>query len=94
MEALTQMVSGTFRLKGRELLEKYDKTMYRVHKDGDVSYSTIHRWLTKPDEVERIEGRLLFGFLMGLGLTLEEVNALPLGDVFEFIPENGQDAAE
>ena len=87
------MTSGTFRLKGRELLDKYGLSIYRAAKDGEVNYSTIHRWVKTPENVERIEGRILFGFLMGLGLTLDEVYALPLGDIFEFIPENGKDAA-
>ena len=88
------MTRGTFRLKGRELLDKYDKTIYRAAKDGEVNYSTIHRWVTQPDEVERVEGRILFGFLMGLGLTLEEVYHLQLGDIFEYTPDNGQIEAE
>ena len=93
-EVTTGMASGTFRLKGRELLKKYDKTMYRVSEDGGVGYSTIHRWIKTPEQVERIEGKALFGFLLGLGLTLDEVHALPFGDVFEFIPDNGQSATE
>jgi len=86
---MTQMTSGTFRLKGRELLEGSGKTLYRVSKDGEVAYSTIHRWLDDPKAVERVEGKALFGFLMGLGMTIEQINSMPLGDVFEFIPDAG-----
>ena len=82
------MASGTFRPKVRELLEKYDKTLYRAAKDGAVNYSTVHRWLNDPDAIERIEGKTLFGFLQGLGLSLDEVNAMSLGEVFEFNPES------
>lgn len=83
------MPRGTFRLKSRELLQKYGegKSLYRVAKDGDVAYSTIHRWTDTPGDVEGIRGDILFGFLMGLGLSLEEIKQLPLGEVFDFEPE-------
>lgn len=85
------MPRGTFRLKSRELLHKYaqDKSLYRIAKDGDVAYSTIHRWTDDPASVEGVRGDILFGFLMGLGLSLDEVKALPLGEVFDFEQENG-----
>ncbi|CUS05367.2 protein of unknown function [Candidatus Promineifilum breve] len=81
------MARGTFRPKVRELLDRYDKTLYRAAKDGEINYSTVHRWLNDPGAIERVEGRTLFGFLLGLGLSLEEVNQMRLGDVFEFTPE-------
>lgn len=83
-----EMASGTFRPKIRELLDRYDKTLYRAAKDGEVNYSTVHRWLNDPDAIERIEGKTLFGFLRGLGLSLDEVNQLRLEDVFEFTPDD------
>jgi hypothetical protein len=87
MDGTMEMARGTFRLKSRELLEKSGKTLYRVSEDGDVSYSTIHRWVSTPKNVERVEGKALFGFLLGLGYSLEEIGRLPMGEVFEFVPE-------
>lgn len=83
------MARGTFRLKSRELMEKYggDKTLYRVGKDGDVNYSTILRWINEPEKVKGIQGDVLFSFLIGLGLNLEEINDLPLGEIFDFEPD-------
>ncbi len=83
-----EMANGTFRPKVHELLKKYEKSLYQAAKDGAVSYSTVHRWMKTPDQIDRVEGRVLFGFLQGLGLTLEEVNDLRIGDVFEFTPED------
>ena len=83
-----EMANGTFRPKVQELLKKYEKTLYQTAKDGAINYSTVHRWMKTPDKIDRVEGRVLFGFLQGLGLTLEEVNELRLGDVFEFTPED------
>ena len=83
-----EMANGTFRPKIRELLDRYDKTLYRAAKDGEINYSTVHRWLNDPDAIERIEGKTLFGFLRGLGLSLDEVNQLRLEDVFEFTPDD------
>ncbi len=89
-----EMATGSFRPKIRELLDRYEKTLYRAAKDGEISYSTVHRWLNEPDAIERIEGKILFGFLLGLGLSLDEVNELRLGDVFEFTPEKEQEPAK
>ena len=80
------VAEGRFRLKARDLVELHGKTPYRVAKDGGVNYSTILRWTSKPEEVDGVNGRALYGFLMGLGLSLDEVNNLRFGDVFEFTP--------
>jgi hypothetical protein len=88
------MASGRVRLKGRELLEKYGVTMYRIGKDGDVSYPTVHKYLTAPDSVKHFSTEVLYGLLMGLGLSIEEAEQLRLGDVFEFVPDgNGEELA-
>ena len=82
---ITNMARGIARLKGRELLEKFDKTMYRVAKDGDVSYPTLHRYITSTDNIYNINTEVLFGILIdGLGLSIEEAENLRLGDVFGF----------
>lgn len=81
------MASGTFRLKSRELMDKYGqgKTMYRIAKDTNTNYSTI---LYLFDEEKRgVQVDTLFNFLSGMGLSLEEIRVLPLGEVFEFSPE-------
>ena len=88
------MATGTFRPKVRELLDKYGKSLYQASKDGDVAYSTIHRWLGTSGKIERVEGKALYSFLMGLGLTLDEVNELRLGEVFEFIPDSNEEQRE
>lgn len=76
---------GNLLLKSRELIEKYadDKTLYRISKDGDVGYSTIHRWQDKPEEVEAVKLSVLCSFLMGLGLSVEDIENLPMGEVFD-----------
>lgn len=88
LEVTNNMAAGKFRPKVHELLEKYNKSLYQASKDGDVAYSTIHRWLKSSGKIERIEGKALYSFLMGLGLSLDEVNELRLGEVFEFIPDS------
>lgn len=88
------LADGRFRLKARDLVDRHGKTPYRVAKDGGVNYSTILRWTSKPEEVDGVNGRALYGFLMGLGLSLEQVNDLRFGDVFEFTPTEGTDAGE
>ena len=91
LEVTNKMAAGKFRPKVRELLDRYDKTLYQASKDGDVAYSTIHRWLNDSGNIERVEGKALYSFLMGLGLTLDEVNELRLGEVFEFTPEGTEE---
>ena len=85
------MKNGTFRLKGRELYNKFagEKTLYRVHKDGEVSYPTIHRWINDDDPVDSVKTDILFGFLHGLGLTIDDIQSMTVADLFEYIPEEG-----
>ena len=81
------MVSGNIRLKGRELLEKYSISMYRVAKDSDINYHTIHKYFT--NDLQRLSSKVLYGILTnGLGLSIEEAKNLRLGDVFEFVPDD------
>jgi len=88
------MARGTFRLKSRELLEKYNTndSLYKIAKDGDVNYTTILRWRNEPEKVQAVKLDVLFSFLVGLGLSVEEIESLTLGDLFEVHLDN--DAAQ
>lgn len=84
---MADMATGTLRLKGRELLEKHKLSMYRLAKDGDISYPTIHRYVTTPDEVQYISLDVLYSVLVnGLGQTPEQAADMRFGDVFDFVP--------
>ncbi len=83
---MSNMANGTFRLKGRELLEKHNLSMYRLAKDGEVSYPTIHRYVTDPDSIKFISLEVLYGLLSGLGLSDDQVTDLRFGDVFDIAP--------
>ena len=87
VESTQTMASGTFRLKSRELMDKYGrgKTLYRIAKDADTNYSTFHYLID--DNKRGIQVDTLFSFLSGMGLSLEQIQTLPLGEVFEFSPE-------
>lgn len=99
MEALispTDMINGTFRLKGRQLYEQYgkqnDKSIYRVHKDGGVNYTTIFRWINDAENIDSVKSDILFGYLAGLGLSVDEILTMSLGDLFEFTPPDDEAA--
>lgn len=78
------MVQYIFRLKSHELLRKYGKgkSLYQVAKDGDLNYSTVYRWVNSPEQVQGIKGEILLRFLVGLGLSIDDINQLPLQEVF------------
>lgn len=79
------MAKGTVRLKGGDLKENYSTSMYRMSKDGDVSYDAVHKYITTPEKAIRMDGTILYAILTNLGLDREQVLALPLGDVFDII---------
>lgn len=90
---MTNVPSGFLRLKGRELLEEHDVSMYRMRESGAASYPTIHKYMTAPDEVHHISLKVLYGILVdGLGYTPEEAAELRMGDIFDFVQvkENGE----
>jgi hypothetical protein len=86
MDMTNQEEQAKPRLKSKELLDAYsgDKSLYRIAKDGCVNYTTLHRWLDKPEDVQGISLDVLYGFLIGLGLSAESIRAMPLGDIVEF----------
>lgn len=86
---MTQMPSGHVRLKGRELLEKHNVSMYRLRERGAASYPTIHKYMTSTEKLDYLSSEVLYGILIdGLGYTPEEAENLRLGDVLEFVPDN------
>lgn len=88
------MARGTFRLKSRELLEKYNAgdSLYRVAQTGDLNYTTILRWRNEPESVQAVKLDVLYSFLVGLGLSAEDIKNMPMGDVFDVLPQD--DAAQ
>lgn len=78
------MTRGTVRLKGRDLLKRYNVTMYRVAKDGDISYGTVHRIVN--DDSGGFNAETLYSFLVGLGLSDAEIAQLTMSEIFEFLP--------
>lgn len=84
---MANMASGSVRLKGRELLEKHNVTMYRLSENGAASWPTVHKYITKPETVDQISAEVLYGILIdGLGLTAEQAADMRMGDVFDFVP--------
>lgn len=80
------MASGTFRLKGDMLLKagKGAKSMYELAKNSEVSYPTIHKYVSNPADIKYLDLETLAGILIdGLGLNPED---LAFSDVFEFVP--------
>ena len=90
---MTDMASGTVRLKGRALLEKSGLSIYQLARDAEVSYPAMHKYITDPGSVKQLSGEVLYGILISLGLSLDEINQMPLGDVFEFVPKSGNGSA-
>ena len=92
---MPNMASGTLRLRGRELLEQHDVSMYRMRESGAASYPTIHKYMTTPDKIDYMSLKVLYGILIdGLGYTPEEAARLRMGDVFDFVQDEEDDAAQ
>ena len=70
------------KFKGKKLLADSGLTLYRVTKDGDVNYTTVHRWLNNEGS-RGLSSDVLIGFLKGLGYSTQELKELPLGDIFD-----------
>lgn len=81
------MASGHVRLKGRELLEKYGTSIYRLAKDGDISYPTAHKYITSPEATQQIDSEVLYGILTSLGMSHEQVLDMRFGDIFDLVPK-------
>lgn len=82
------MASGTIRLKSQELIEKFNKTMYRIEKNGAASRPTVLKYMGTPEQVEYLSARVLYGILVdGFELSPEDVANMRFGDVFELIPD-------
>lgn len=82
------MASGTIRLKGRELLEKYSKTMYRLEKNKAATRPTILKYINRPEEIDSYSARVVYGILVdGLELSPEQVADMRFGDIFDLLSD-------
>ncbi len=88
---VNDMKSGTFRLRGRALYDEHgqEKSVYQVVKDGNVNYTTILRWLKDAENIDSVKSDILFGYLVGLGLSEDDILSMSVGELFEFIPDEG-----
>ncbi len=92
MEAL--VATRTFRLKGR-VLDKMCKSHglknpHQVSMRAGVSYPTIEKWLSEPEGIESIHMPSLAGILIGaLGFKPEDVLKMRIGDLFEYVEDQG-----
>jgi hypothetical protein len=89
------MPSGVFRLKGSSLMSlarsRGAQNPHQVSMKSGVSYPTIHRYTEKPEELESISLKALYGFLIdGVGLQPAEVERMSFGDIFEAIPNGAE----
>jgi hypothetical protein len=54
----------------------------------------MHKYITDPASVKHISAEVLYGILTSLGLSQEEVENMPLGEVFELVPKTANGSAE
>ncbi len=93
-----KMPTGTFRLKGSNLMDlSVEKgnavNPHQVAMRSGVSYPTIHRYIKQPQEVEAVLLRALWGFLVdGIGLSPEDVAGMDFGEIFEPMPDSDNGA--
>lgn len=90
---MNNMATGVFRLKGSKLRELSQsrgiENVHQVSMRSGVSYPTAYRYFEKPEQVESVSLRALYGVLVdGIGLTPAEVSDLRLGDILEQVPDN------
>ena len=98
---MTTLASGTFRLKGSQLLEKYGsrrdiENPHQLSLASRISWPTVSRLFFDP-ETERaaqppksLDYEVLWGVLVdGLGITPKELERMPFGELFELLQKNG-----
>lgn len=83
---------GKFRLKGEELLAQTGKTVYKVHKDSKdiedaASYGSIQKLANNKKAQENSKMPTIFGFLLALGYSADDILNKPLREFFEYIDE-------
>ena len=94
---MTGMPSGTFRLKGAALFERFRKrgfdNHHRISLQARVTYPTVQFWLQDEPAVESLHLPSLAGLLVdGLGMTPEQALSLRLGDLLDYVPMDGRGA--
>jgi len=93
---VTKMPTGYFRLKGPQIYakakeEKGAPNPYRLSFRANSSHPTIHRWINRNGDVNRLDLTVLWGFLIdGCGFSWDEVSEWKFGDVFSAHNHHGE----
>ena len=90
--------SGTFRLKGSSLLSRAEENgvenRHQLGTKANISHQTIYS-IFDGEPLKQIDLRVLARLLIkGVGFTPEELENVKFGDIFEYVEEVGQGAAE
>jgi hypothetical protein len=78
-----------FVLKGHAILERSGElNAHRLSLRAQISYPTIDRYINRSEALTSVDLALLAQLLTsGLGLTPQEVLAMPLSDLFDYVEE-------
>lgn len=83
------MASGYVRLNSRFFDEgKLRMNKHRLAQTEQVSYPTVLKYLGGDEDIRTISGDVLYAILVkGMGYSIEELNRLPISEIFEFVEE-------
>lgn len=87
--------SGTFRLKGRDLLSLGGgaENAHQLSLRSRLSWPTVYKYITTPERITTISMDVLAGLLIdGLGLTAAQILDMRFGDLFEYVSKPGHEA--
>ena len=81
-------MAGSLRLRGRSLLKLRKGTetsLLSLSQISRVSYPTILRYLTSPEDVKMLDLSVLANILVdGFGMAPKEILDMKVGDLFEY----------
>ena len=85
---------GTFRLKGATLKQMAKRAgidnKHQLSMKAGISYPSSVTWMTEPEKLESIHLPSLAGILIdAFGMTPSQALDLRLGDLFEYVPDEG-----
>jgi hypothetical protein len=83
MLSIVMPTNYRIRLKSSELFAKYagGRKMHAISLAQGISYPTVMKYATSDDYVDKISLESLVSFMIGMGLSVEDIAQMRIGEV-------------
>lgn len=84
------MITGRFRPKFKALAERRAQTKADISRMSGIPYQTVQSYYNSGADLRGVRLNTLYAYLRGIGMADNEILAMPLGELFDIVDDEGK----